>query len=154
MELVPRAGLGDAIFGVRRTKIKQLFGKPDSIFTHPYDNNAIVWEYNSIKTRFVFYKNQNNRLVEIETSNPDVTFNKTKVIGQDIKRLQNKFFKNAGTTWEIEKYMFFTCYLNEINQVTIETSYDSVTEVWISTPFKSDEENYDWPTIKKKYNHD
>ena len=145
MDIKLGLGIEDIHFGMTQDEIESLLGKPDrTCKDEEYGESEPMIQYNSIKTRLTFYKNNNGKLGYIRSSNPDLKYKNQRIIGKTILESLNVFNDIPKDKWELEQYDFWIQYFNEDWWITLRFDYDKLSEIEIGVPFKNDEE-YDWP---------
>jgi hypothetical protein len=153
MDLKPKIGIGKLVFGMTQKDIFQILGSPDRNRIDEDDDELLLLEYNRIRLRLTIYKNEQNRLGYMRTSNPDLVFNGQKIIGSKIESAKKEIFGEIISHWEVEEYDFFITHSNEEVWVTLDEEFGTVTSVEIGVTFL-DGEDYYWPNRGKGFNPD
>jgi hypothetical protein len=138
MLLKPGKGLGELTFGMLPTTVVQKLGEPDKIFVSDDDEDELLYQYNGLRMMLTFYKNENNRLGYIRTSNPAITYNGALLLDQPVKTILDGPMKDIKN-WQAEKYDFFDTYLNEKNWIVLNVEYERISDLEIGVPLDSDD---------------
>jgi hypothetical protein len=145
MEIILGIGIENIKFGASQNDIETILGKPDKISKdEEYGEFEPMLQYNSRHIRLTFYKNHEGRLGYIRSSNPDLAFNKKKIIGKTIPEAFKIFDIIPQEKWEVTEYDFWTEYFNEDWWIILRCDYDLISEIELGVPFKNDNE-YNWP---------
>jgi hypothetical protein len=145
MEIKVGIGIDDIKFGNSIQEIESILGRPDAIKKdEEYGEFEPMYIYNSRKLSLTFYKNHNERLGYIRSSNSKLTINGSAFIGLPIHEALEIFKQQIGNDWELEEYDFWNQYFNEKNWIVLRVEYDLVTEIELGVPFINEEE-YNWP---------
>ena len=143
MEIKPKSGVADFIFGMSAEEVVKKLGQPDKIYEDEDDENQLLYQYNKQKLRLTFYQEEDGKLGYIRCSNPALTFQGKPIINVSIEKVK-EVFGNAIPEWEMEDYDFFSTYVNDDNWIVLTVDYDEVTEIELGVPFNNDDE-YSWP---------
>ena len=144
MLLKPKIGIDNIKFGMTLTNITEILGEPDRKKIDDDDDNSLLWEFNALKIRLTFYKNEDGRFGYLRTMNPNLVFNEHKIIRSKIEFVKKEIFGKIVSEWEIDEYDFFTTHFNEEYWLTLHEEYGVVSKIEMGTPFKNHEEYY-WP---------
>lgn len=143
MKIYLKKGIGNIKFGMNRSEVEKIIEKPDRSIMDPEDVNELIWEYNDLKLRLTFYQNEGGRLGYIRSSNSKLTIADHKIIDKNVDEIIKLIDPNSES-WEKEEYDLFTTYFNDSNWLTLNATYERVSDLELGVPFKNDEE-YDWP---------
>ena len=88
MNINPKNGAGDLLFGMKQQHVVAVYGKPDKQFND--EDRNIVYLYNKYKMRLTFYEDEEFRLGYIVISDPQTLLFDNKVIGQKPKDIQSE----------------------------------------------------------------
>lgn len=144
MKLSPKIGIDNLKFGMSQKDIYEILGMPDRKRIDQDDSEQLFLEFNKQRLRLTIYRNENNRLGYLQTSNPNLEFNNHKVINSKIEFVKKEVFDELIKDWEIEDYDFFSTHSNDDYWITLNVEYGVVISVEIGVTFKN-EEDYDWP---------
>lgn len=145
MEVKPEIGIGELTFGMKRAQVEKILGKPDIEKTDQDHENKLILVFNSTKFRLTYYKNEDNRLGYIETSNPEISFNGIPILGTPIDIAENEVFGEFIEEWTLEEYHTFSTHFNERYWLTLHSEFEVVTQLELGVPFENDEA-YKWPS--------
>lgn len=141
MEIKPKYGVGDLLFGMKQQHVVAMYGKPSSQFKD--EDGNIIYMYNPHKMRLTFYKDEDFRLGYIVISHPDSLLFGKKVMGLPTKEvtgfLEEKHFKNWETTEEDGMENVF----NEENWLMLIAEYNEIVKVEVGAVFNNQDE-FDW----------
>lgn len=147
MELKPKIGIDNLVFGMTETQVKEILGNPDRKFEiNDMGDNEVVLEWREKMLRLTFYKNENDRFGYLRTMNPELTFNGSKIMNLQSDIVKEKVFSEFKE-WDTNEFDFLTNYFNDDNWLCLNCEYGIVLDLEMGVPFKNDEE-YDWPIIK------
>jgi hypothetical protein len=137
MLLKPGKGLGELSFGMLPATVEQKLGKPDRIFVPEDDEDEFIYQYNGLQMMLTFYKQENDRLGYIRSSNPAITYNGVLLLNQPVKDIMNGAMKDIKN-WQIEKYDFFDTYLNEKDWLVLNVEYERISDLEMGVPVEGD----------------
>ncbi|MBK7297376.1 MAG: hypothetical protein IPI91_12340 [Flavobacteriales bacterium] len=143
MILKPNTGIGDLKFGMSKSDIQKLIGKPDRDYLDDEDPTQNLCEYNAHKLRLTFYTDHDTKLGYMRCRDPKLMYGNTVIIGQNIDKVLEQFVE-TGSDFEDEEHGFFRAYFDETTWLTIVEEYDEVSEIELGVPYKNDDE-YLWP---------
>lgn len=141
MELKPKFGLDQLLFGMKQKDVESLFGKADSVFKDEDDNQILL--YNALKARLTFYQEEDFKLGYIIISNPEIRLFNQKVIGQDLIEVKSILEKKGFTLFEEEVFDSVTNYFNEENWIILQAEFGQVIKVELGAIIKNQDE-FDW----------
>ena len=141
MELKPKFGLDQLLFGMKQKDVDNLYGKADSVFKDEDDNQILL--YNALKARLTFYQEEDFRLGYIIISNPEIRLFNKKVIGQDLMEVKSFLEKKGFTLFEEEVFDSVTNYFNEDNWIILQAEFGQVIKVELGAIIKNQDE-FDW----------
>lgn len=141
MELKPKFGLDQLLFGMKQKDVESLFGKADSVFKDEDDNQILL--YNALKARLTFYQEEDFKLGYIIISNPEIRLSNQKVIGQDLIEVKSILEKKGFTLFEEEVFDSVTNYFNEENWIILQAEFGQVIKVELGAIIKNQDE-FDW----------
>lgn len=144
MLLKPNIGIDNIKFGMSRKDVLDILGEPDRVIDFDEGDNETILEWNSVKIRLTFYKDEGERFGYFRTINPELKYNDLKIIGSEISVVKDNIFGKLISKWEIEEYDFFTSHFNEQNWISLHEEYGIVTNLEMGVPFLN-EEDYLWP---------
>ncbi len=140
-------GIDNFIFGMNQDEIEDFLGSPDrSRIDEEFGDLEPMIQYNSIKSRFTFYKNYAGKLGYIRSSNPELKYNDQKIIGKSFSEVIKIFDIIPKDSWELEEYDFWIEYLHGPYWFVLRFNYDTLSEIEMGVPVKN-EEDYNWPKI-------
>ncbi len=138
MQLKPGKGIGELTFGMLPATVEQKLGKPDRIFVTEDDEDELVYQYNSLRMMITFYKQENNRLGYIRSSNPAITYNGELLLDQPVKDVLEGSMKTMKN-WQIEKYDYFDTYINEKSWLILNVEYERICDLEMGAPLEGDD---------------
>ena len=141
MELKPKFGLDQLLFGMKQKDVESLYGKADSVFKDEDDNQILL--YNALKARLTFYQEEDFRLGYIIVSNPEIRLFNQKVIGQDLIEVKSILEKKGFNLFEEEVFDSVTNYFNEENWIILQAEFGQVIKVELGAIIKNQDE-FDW----------
>ena len=145
MKLKPKIGIDDLKFGMLQKEVYEVLGMPDKKLVDEEDPEQVFMEFHDQQIRLTIFKEENNRLGYIQTSNPDLEFNGHKIINSKVNFAKKEIFSGIIQDWDIEEYDFFSTHSNDEHWITLNVEYGRVISVEVGVPFADDEEDYDWP---------
>jgi len=141
MELKPKFGLDQLLFGMKQKDVESLYGKADSVFKDEDDNQILL--YNALKARLTFYQEEDFKLGYIIISNPEIRLSNQKVIGQDLIEVKSILEKKGFNLFEEEVFDSVTNYFNEENWIILQAEFGQVIKVELGAIIKNQDE-FDW----------
>jgi hypothetical protein len=147
MKLTLGVGVDNLVFGMKRAAVERILGMPDEIFIDEDDTNQLIWVFNKKKMMLTFYKDENYKLGYLRTSNPQLKYNETKIIGMDVEHAKQAVFRIKRDSWKVEDYSFFSIHTNYKNRLVLNVAYGMITDVEIG--LRVDErKRYIWPCLE------
>lgn len=140
MNINPKNGIGELLFGMKQQHVITLIGKPSKQFTDEEKN--VVYLYNQYKLRLTFYEEEEFRLGYMVISHPDTTLFDKKVIGSAPKDIQKEAPERVYKSWEIADEDGVESYFNEDNWLMLISEFDEITKVEVGAIIENDE--FDW----------
>jgi hypothetical protein len=147
MELKPRFGIDQLIFGLHQSDLVKLLGEADKVFNNEDDESEIIYQYNELRLQLSFYNQENGRLGYIRCANPEIAYEGKKILGEPVQTVIKETFQEYKN-WQIDNYDFFDTYLNVENWVVLNVEYEVVSDIEIGVPY-NDDDTYSWPVITK-----
>lgn len=141
MNINPKNGVGDLLFGMKQQHVMAMLGKPDKQYTDEEKN--VVYLYNKHKIRLTFYEEEEFRLGYIVISDPEAVLFDRKVIGGNPKEIQSELPQKAFKTWEAAEEDGVVSYFNEDNWLMLIAEFDEITKVEVGAIF-NDNDEFDW----------
>lgn len=140
MNINPKNGIGELLFGMKQQHVITLIGKPSMEYQDEEKN--VVYLYNQHKLRLTFYEEEEFRLGYMVISHPDTTLFDKEVIGRVPKEVQNEAPDRIYKTWEIVEEEGIVSYFNEDNWLMLISEFDEITKVEVGAIITNDE--FDW----------
>ena len=144
MIIKPKVGFDNIKFGMFRKDVINILGEPNNVFVDNTDENELRLEWNHLKLRLCFQKDENDRLTYFSSKNVELRFKNQKIIGENIEKATKEIFATIISDWEIEDFQFFKTYFNEDFWLTLRTDFNEIDEFEMGAPFKNENE-YNWP---------
>jgi len=144
MQLKPTIGIDNLKFGITQKEIYEVIGIPNRKRVDEIDSNELYLEFNNLLLRLTIYRDENNRLGYIQTSNPELEFNNHRIINAPIEFVKKEIFGEIISDWEIEDYDTFSTHGNEEYWVMLNVEYGKVISVELGLTF-NEEDEYIWP---------
>ncbi|WP_298223406.1 hypothetical protein [Flavobacterium sp.] len=141
MEIKPKFGTDQLLFGMKQTDVKSIFGNPDKQFKD--DDQNIIYVYNTQKIRLTFYEDEDFRLGYIIASHPMQTLFGNQVIGKKVTEVQKELEKQGFKIWEKEDFDLAENYFNEDHWLILQSEYDQIIKVEVGAVIKNQDE-FDW----------
>ena len=140
MNINPKNGIGDLLFGMKQQHVITLIGKPSKQYTD--DEKNVVYLYNQHKLRLTFYEEEEFRLGYMVISHPGAMLFDKEVIHRVPKEVQNEAPERSYKTWEIADEDGIVSYFNEDNWLMLISEFDEITKVEVGAIITNDE--FDW----------
>jgi hypothetical protein len=141
MEIKPKFGYDQLLFGMKQKDVEALYGKANHSFIDEEDNMVLM--YNSLKARLTFYAEEDFKLGYIIISNPNATLFDEKIIGKNANESKEFLSKKGLKSFEIETFDSFSNLFNEDYWTILQTEFDEVIKVEIGAIIKNQDE-FDW----------
>lgn len=141
MEIKPKFGTDQLLFGMKQADVKGIFGNPDKQFKD--DDQNIIYVYNAQKMRLTFYEDEDFRLGYIIASHPGQTLFGNPVIGRKASEVQKELEKHGFKIWEKEDFDLAENYFNEDHWLILQSEYDQIIKVEVGAVIKNQDE-FDW----------
>lgn len=145
MDIQIGRGLDQYIFGLKESDVIQLLGNPDKISTEERDNR-IVYYYNNVRSKFFFDIESDDKLISIETSNPNVYLFGKKIIGMHSAEIEELLNANGISVTEYESCWSFDDIFCEEIWMLFTFCYDRLKELEFSI-LNDEEDCLVWPEI-------
>ncbi len=147
MEIKPKSGIDQLLFGMKRADVEAICGKPSGEFKD--DDNNIIWVYNNLKMRLTFYQDEDFRLGYIICANPKLTLFSQVVIGQEPEVVKSALKSHKFQSWEVEDFDITENHFNEDNWTILQSEFGEIIKVEIGAIINSKDE-FDWKFPSKK----
>ncbi|WP_306352596.1 hypothetical protein [Flavobacterium sp. '19STA2R22 D10 B1'] len=147
MKINPKHGIDQLIFGMKQNDVTAIYGKPDREYKDE-DENTIV-QYNKLKLRLTFYKEEGFKLGYLVCSNPALELFDKKIIGRKINEVEGELKAKGIATWDKEGFDTFENYFNESNWMILQTEFEEVVKFEIGATI-NDKDEFDWKFKAKK----
>ena len=145
MIIKPGIGIDQLKFGMSQNEVIQLLGEPTRILVDNGDKDKNpVFQYNLLRLRLSFYREDDIRLGYIRTTNPRAQFQHNEIIGTPIEDAI-KAFGHPKSSWEEDLYFSFNSYFNETIWTVLHEEYGLVTNIELGYLFDKKGENPIWP---------
>lgn len=141
MNINPKHGAGELLFGMQQQHVVALYGKPSKQFKD--DDKNIVYLYNKLKMRLTFYDDEEYRLGYIVIADPRTTLFDKKIIGRTPNEIQTELPQKEFKNWEIVDEDGVESYFNEDNWLMLIAEYGEIIKVEIGATFDKNDE-FDW----------
>jgi hypothetical protein len=141
MNIHPKIGVGDLLFGMKQQHVEVIIGKPSKQFKDEEDNT--IYLYNQQKMRLTFYQEEEGRLGYIVMSHPDMQLFDAKLMGFTPKEVMNVLPEKLYKSWEVAEEDGVVSYFNEENWLMLIAEFDAVVKVEIGAVF-NDKDEFDW----------
>ncbi len=141
MQIKPKFGVDQLLFGMNQTDVKKIYGNPDKQFKD--EDRNIIYLYNEQKMRLTFYEDEDFRLGYIIASHPELTLFDNKVLGRNVSDIQKELEKQQFKTWEKEDFDAVENHFNEDHWLILQSEYDQIIKVEIGAIIKNQDE-FDW----------
>lgn len=141
MNINPKNGVGELIFGMQQQHVVAMYGKPSKQFKDEESN--IVYIYNEHKIRLTFYDDEEYRLGYIVISHPDSTLYDKKVIGRAPGEIKGELSEKVYRTWEVVEEDGIESHFNEDNWLMLISEFNEVIKVEVGAIFTNHDE-FDW----------
>ncbi|GGD16281.1 hypothetical protein [Flavobacterium orientale] len=141
MELKPKFGFEQLLFGMKQKDVEKVYGKPDVVFKDE-DGNQIAL-YFKLKARLTFYEDEDFKLGYCIISNQNLTLFDEKIIGRPTSEVISFLTSKGFKTFEQETFDSVTNYFNEDNWLIIQSEFDEVIKVEMGAIVKNQDE-FDW----------
>lgn len=136
MELLPKKGIGDLRFGMKREAVSQLLGQADR--TYKDEDLNEIWLFNDLRLGLTFYEDEDFRFGYLVSTNPVVTLGDNALIGLSaadaIASLQPKF-----KTWESNWEEGVCHHFNEDNWLLLIEEFGRVSRIELGASIERDE---------------
>lgn len=141
MEVRLKFGLDQLLYGMKQTNVEQIYGKADFQFFDEDENVVLV--YNKLKAKLTFYADEDFKLGYITTSNNELTFFGSSVLGKSKSEVLELFKVNKIEKWETEIVEGEEMLFNEDNWVFLYFDYNELIKIEIGAVFNNQDE-FDW----------
>lgn len=141
MEVRLKFGLDQLLYGMKQTNVEQIYGKADFQFFDEDENVVLV--YNKLKAKLTFYADEDFKLGYITTSNNELTFFGSSVLGKSKSEVLELFKANKIEKWETEIVEGEEMLFNEDNWVFLYFDYNELIKIEIGAVFNNQDE-FDW----------
>ena len=140
MKISPKSGIDKLLFGMKRSDVEKLYGKPNRSFED--DDQNIILLYNEPKLRLTFYADEDFRLGYVISANGQLEIFGHRVIGADVERLKLDLQKQIKG-WETETFDMTENHFNEENWLILQAEFGVVTKVELGVVARN-LDDFDW----------
>lgn len=141
MTIKPTTGIDKLVFGMKKTDVEAIFGKPSKTFKD--DENNEVAEYHAQKIRLTFYADEDFRLGYLVSIAAELELFGQKIIGEDVKKTSEFLVSKGIKTWEKSFEDGVETYFNEDNWLLLQSEFGIITKVEVGAIFNSKDE-FEW----------
>ena len=141
MQIKPKFGVDQLLFGMNQSDVKKVYGNPDKQFKDEDQN--VIYLYNEQKIRLTFYEDEDFRLGYIIASHQELTLFDNKILGRNVSDVQKELEKQQFKTWEKEDFDSLENHFNEEHWLILQSEYDQIIKVEIGAIIKNQDE-FDW----------
>lgn len=141
MQIKPKFGVDQLLFGMTQTDVKKIYSNPDKQFKDEDQN--IIYLYNEQKIRLTFYEDEDFRLGYIIASHPELTLFDNKILGRKVSEVQKELEKQHFKAWEKEDFDSVENHFNEDYWLILQSEYNQIIKVEIGAIIKNQDE-FDW----------
>lgn len=141
MEIKPKFGYDQLLFGMKQKDVEAIYGKPNYSFIDEEDN--LIMLYNDLKARLTLYAEEDFKLGYIIISNPNAVLYDEKIIGKNANESTIYLSKKGLKSFEKETFDSFSNLFNEDFWMILQTEFDEVIKVEIGAVIKNENE-FDW----------
>ncbi|MEZ4838674.1 hypothetical protein [Flavobacterium sp.] len=141
MEIKPKFGYDQLLFGMKQNDVEAIYGKPNHSFIDDEDN--VIMLYNLLKARLTFYAEEDFKLGYIIISNPNAVLFGEKIISKNANESKAFLSKKGLKSFESESFDTVTNLFNEDFWTILQTEFDEVIKVEIGAIIKNQDE-FDW----------
>ena len=140
MKIIPKSGVDQLLFGMKRPHVEKIYGKPSREFID--DDQNIIWLYDTQRFRLTFYEDEDFRFGYIIASNPELELGGQNVIGTHAETLKQNLQKHFKA-WESETFDMTENHFNEENWLILQSEFGVVTKVELGVVAKN-LDDFDW----------
>lgn len=141
MKINLKNGIDQLLFGMKQNDVIALYGKPNKQYSDEDDN--VIFVYTTQKMRLTFYKDEEFRMGYIVASRGDLEFFGTKIIGKQIKDVQEIALQNGIIKFTKEGFDTFENYFNEDNWIIFQTEFEEVIKFEIGAIINA-KDDFEW----------
>ncbi|WP_309641590.1 hypothetical protein [Flavobacterium sp.] len=141
MQIKPKFGVDQLLFGMKQTDVKSIYGNPNKQFKDEDQN--VIYVYNQQKMRLTFYEDEDFRLGYIIASDPELTLFNNTILGRKATEVQKELEQHSFKTWEKEDFDLAENHFNEDHWLILQSEYDQIVKVEIGAIIKNQDE-FDW----------
>ena len=141
MEAKLKFGLDQLLYGMKQNNVEQIYGKADFQFFDEDENVVLV--YYKLKVKLTFYADEDFKLGYITTSNAELTFFGTTVLGKSKSEVLELFKANKIEKWETEIVEGEEMLFNEDHWIFLYFDYNELIKIEIGAVFNNQDE-FDW----------
>lgn len=135
MNIYPKKGIDQILFGMKPKHVEAVLGKPNKIFEDEESNK--IYLFDDQKLSLTFYEEEDFRLGYITTTNHAATILDQKIIGMSV--LDAKTSIVAIKNWNIEDFDTFEHHFNEDNWTILVSEFNEITKIEIGAVIVDDE---------------
>ncbi|MEW5677305.1 hypothetical protein ABGT15_13400 [Flavobacterium enshiense] len=140
MEIKPKNGIGDLLFGMKQSNVEALLGKADKQFKD--EDKNVICLYNQHKLRLTFYEDEDFRLGYIVISHPKAVLFGKEVIGRAAKEIESELPEKQFKDWEIAEEDGIESTFNEDNWLMLISEFGEIAKVEVGAIIVNDE--FEW----------
>ena len=140
MKISPRSGIDKLLFGMKRSDVEKIYGKPNRTFED--DDQNIIWLYNDQRLRLTFYEDEGFRFGYLIASHPELEIDGKLLIGKNIDEVKRNLQKHCNS-WETEQFDMAENHFNEENWLILQSEFGVVTKIELGVVAKN-LDDFDW----------
>lgn len=140
MNINPKNGVGELLFGMKQNHVEAILGKPNKQFRD--EDKNIICLYNEHKIRLTFYEDEEFRLGYIVVSKENSLLFGNPVIGRTVKEIVNELPEKQFKEWEVAEEDGIESTFNEDNWLIFLSEFGEITKVEVGAVITNDE--FEW----------
>jgi hypothetical protein len=141
MDLKPKNGIGDLLFGMKQKDVEVFYGKPDKHFRD--EDKNVIYVYNDEKLRLTFYEDEDFRLGYLICANPGLLLFGDKVIGRAVEPIKAFLEPKGFKVWEEEDFDLAENHFNEANWLILQAEFGFISKVELGAVINAKDE-FEW----------
>ncbi len=138
MNIIPKNGIDQLLFGMKQKDVIALYGNPDKEFKD--DDSNIIFLYNQHQWRLTFYEDEDFRLGYIITSNSEIKLLDKNIIRRNVEEVKQEL---PFQSWETETFDSIENHFNESNWLILQSEFGVIIRVEIGAII-NENDTFDW----------
>lgn len=141
MKINPKNGIDQLLFGMKKSDVTNIYGKPDKEYRDEDDNQILTFDAH--KLRLTFYAEEDFRLGYIIGADRKLELFGNTLIGRKPEEVQNELKEKGLLKWTKEAFDTYENWFNEEYWIVLQTEFGEIVKFELGAII-NDKDEFDW----------